>query len=81
MRATYICGPSDCPNDPEFEHDNYYGCIPRDFSGTTGRSAKHRTTRTERPWFDLGYRFLWDGGCDAQALAELDTAAERGDLL
>jgi hypothetical protein len=79
--AIYLCGPSDCPNDDEFEHDGYFGCVPRNFSPTTGRSRTHRQHREEREWFSLGYRYVWDGGCDAQALGELDDAAERGDLL
>lgn len=58
-----ILAPSDCPNDPDFEHDHYYGCIPRDFSPTTGRSKTHRQTRVESDEFEFGYRYLWDGGC------------------
>lgn len=56
---TYLCGPSSCPNDPEFEHDNYYGCVPSDFSPTTGRSKTYRQRRgADGLW-------RWNGGCDA----------------
>jgi hypothetical protein len=62
---TYLCGPSDCPNDPAFEHDNYFGCVPKDFSPTTGRSKKYRQHRVARPDLPLGERYEWNGGCDA----------------
>lgn len=51
---TYIC----CPHDERFEHDNYFGCVPKDFSPTTGRSKRFRQTKR-------GERFWWNGGCDA----------------
>lgn len=60
---TYICGPSDCPNDPAFEHDNYFGCIPKDFSEKTGRSKTHRQHQ------DADGRYRWNGGCDQHASA------------
>lgn len=68
MRAenvTLVETPWDCPNDPEFEHDNYFGCIPRDFSRTTGKSKTHRQIKTTVPDAPLGYRYRWNGGCDA----------------
>lgn len=61
---TYICGPTTCPNDSDFEHDGWFGCVPVDFSSRTGRSKKHRQRRVEVPT-GIGYRLLWDGGCDA----------------
>ena len=54
----FVCGPSDCPNDPEFEHDNYYGCVPKDFKPVTGRSKSHRQAQ------DAQGLYRWDGGCD-----------------
>ena len=64
-RVAIVCGPYDCPNDPEFEHDNYFGCVPKDFSLRTGRSKKHRQT------LDAGSgRYLWDGGCDAKVTGD-----------
>lgn len=56
----YICGPTDCPKDPDFEHDGYFGCIPRDFSQATGRSKKYRQARGPDG------RYRWNGGCDAE---------------
>lgn len=67
----HICGPTDCPQDPEFEHDGYYGCVPKNFSPTTGRSRTHRQQRVESDEFEYGYRYLWDGGCDAQLRGEV----------
>lgn len=64
--AVYICGPTDCPNDPAFEHDNYFGCIPKDFSQSTGRSKTHHQTKKVDPTSPTGYRYRWNGGCDAQ---------------
>ena len=55
----YICGPTDCPHHPDFEHDNYFGCVPKDFSPNTGRSKKYRQIKR-------GGRFRWNGGCDAR---------------
>ncbi len=63
---TYLCGPSDCPNDAGFEHDDYFGCVPRDFSPTTGRSKSHRQSRVVDKSSPLGYRYRWNGGCDAR---------------
>jgi hypothetical protein len=57
--AIRICGPTDCPNDPEFIHEGYpYGCVPRDFKERTGRSKTHKQSRGP----DGLYR--WNGGCD-----------------
>lgn len=53
----FICGPTDCPNDDGFEHDNYFGCVPKDFSPGSGRSRNFRQTETSGRWF-------WNGGCD-----------------
>lgn len=53
----YVCGTTDCPNDPDFEHDNYYGCVPKDFNGRTGKSKSHYQTKG-----DDG-RYHWNGGC------------------
>lgn len=61
-----LCEPGDCPNDPAFEHDNYFGCIPKDFSQRTGRSKTHRQTKHPEPT-KAGYRYRWNGGCDAVA--------------
>jgi hypothetical protein len=62
----YLCGPSDCPVDPEFTHETIFGgpsCVPRDMSLRTGRSKSHRQTATD---IGLPYKvYLWDGGCDA----------------
>jgi hypothetical protein len=59
-----------CPHDPDFVHEMWpYGCVPRDFSLTTGRSRKHRQRRVEHERFPLGWRYQWDGGCDAHAAA------------
>lgn len=57
----YICGPTDCPHDSEFEHDNYYGCVPKDFSGTTGKSKRHVQKK------DATGHYRWNGGCDGTA--------------
>lgn len=69
---SYVCGDTDCPNDPAFEHRFYYGCVPRDFSDQTGRSRTRRQTATAvdgLPW----KLHLWDGGCDATGV----TAQQR----
>lgn len=62
---TYICAPSDCPHDPDFEHDNYFGCIPKDFSQTTGRSKTHHQSKVADTSSPTGYRYVWNGGCAA----------------
>ncbi|MBO0837503.1 MAG: hypothetical protein J2P28_18620 [Actinobacteria bacterium] len=56
-RGIYLCGPRPCPIDDDFEHDNYYGCVPKDFNPSTGRSKTHAQS--------LGPddRYHWDGGC------------------
>lgn len=58
MKAVYICGDAPCPNDTDFEHRLYYGCVPKDFSDRTGLSKTHR----QRQASDGLYR--WNGGCD-----------------
>ncbi len=62
---TYICAPTTCPSDANFEHDNYFGCIPLDFSATTGRSKKYRQRKVVDSSRPGGYRYAWNGGCDA----------------
>jgi len=64
-RTTIICGPTTCPHDPNFEHDNYFGCIPKDFRERTGKSKTYRQTRH-------GDRYYWNGGCAARKLAEVE---------
>lgn len=66
--STFICGTGPCPNDDRFEHDNYFGCIPKDFKERTGRS---KTFRQER---GPDGRYYWNGGCKAIELAALRTA-------
>lgn len=56
---TYICGPTDCPTDPGFEHDGYFGCIPKDFNQRLGTSKTFRQHKSD----DGKYR--WNGGCNA----------------
>lgn len=56
--VTLICGPGTCPHDDRFEHDNYFGCVPKTFSPYTGRAAGF-TQRHE------GGRWRWPGGCHA----------------
>ena len=53
--------PGTCPVDPEFMHDNYYNCIPKDFSANTGRSRTHKQTKGDDD------RYHWDGGCEWKA--------------
>lgn len=61
---TYVCGvPYNCPNDPAFEHDGYYGCIPKDFSSRTGKSKTHQQTK------GIDGRYRWNGGCDVAKVA------------
>ena len=56
----FVCQPTVCPTDSaHFEHDNYFGCVPKDFSVATGRSK----TFAQTPGDDGLYR--WNGGCDA----------------
>lgn len=55
--------PWTCPHDPKFEHDNYFGCVPKDFNQATGRSKTHRQIKTATP---DGARYRWNGGCDAR---------------
>jgi hypothetical protein len=62
---SYLCGPTTCPNDPNFEHDNYFGCVPRDFSPTTGKSKRFRQTKVAASDTPGGYRWKWNGGCAA----------------
>lgn len=63
---TIVCEPGDCPIDPAFEHDNYFGCIPRDFNQRSGRS-KTRSQRAVDADVPGGKRYLWNGGCDGAA--------------
>ena len=72
--SVILCGPGPCPNDPAFEHDNYFGCIPSDFSASTGRSKKYRQTRGPDG------RYYWNGGCKALDLAALRQPAEQGSV-
>lgn len=66
----YLCGvPYECPHDADFEHDNYFGCIPKDFSQRTGRSKSHRQTRA------ADGRYRWNGGCDTAPITQPVTAA------
>jgi hypothetical protein len=58
----YICGPYDCPNDPAFEHDNYFGCMPKDFNQRLGTSKRFRQSK-------VGEKYRWNGGCDPARLA------------
>ena len=62
-RTAIVCGPYDCPNDPEFEHDNYFGCVPKDFKQRTGRSKTHSQTLDAESG-----RYVWDGGCNRFAV-------------
>lgn len=57
--AVHICGDTDCPSDPAFEHRFYFGCVPKDFSERTGRSKSHRQSQGPDG------RYRWNGGCDA----------------
>ncbi len=54
----YICGDAPCPNDADFEHRFYFGCVPKDFSDRTGRSKTHSQTKR------ADNLYHWDGGCD-----------------
>lgn len=68
---SYLCGPTTCPNDPEFVHDNYFGCVPRTFSPTTGKAKGYRQVKTNvpAPGIPGEYRWKWDhGGCDPAVL-------------
>lgn len=53
----HLCGDTDCPTDPDFEHRFYYGCVPKDFNGNTGRSKTHKQTKGP------DCRYHWNGGC------------------
>lgn len=60
---TLLDEPSSCPNDPLFEHDNYFGCVPKDFNRRTGLSKTHHQTYMST---STGFRlYRWNGGCDA----------------
>lgn len=56
---TLLCGPSTCPYDPNFEHDNYFGCVPKNFNPRTGRAKGFPQTKRA----DGKHR--WPGGCHA----------------
>ncbi len=58
--SAIVCGPTRCPFDPRFEHDNYFGCVPADFSPTTGKSKTLKRKRNAEG------RYRWSGGCDAK---------------
>lgn len=72
--AVYLCGPTDCPRDPAFEHDGYFGCVPKDFSPTTGRSKTYRQFKS-----GVEGRYRWNGGCDANAAPEEIFAIDNQD--
>lgn len=57
----YVCedGP-ECPNDKEFEHRFYFGCVPKDFVEKTGRSKSYKQVR------GTDNRYHWNGGCDRE---------------
>lgn len=57
--TSILDGQSRCPHDDDFVHEFYYGCVPADFKGATGRSkTRHQTKNAEG-------RYKWNGGCDA----------------
>lgn len=58
---TYVCGPYDCPNDPLFEHESYFGCVPKDFKQATGKSRTNSQRLHVNKW-------MWDGGCDLHSI-------------
>ena len=74
--VVHICGPGPCPNDEDFHHESYYGCVPKNFSLNTGRSRTHKQRKFVHPSFPFGYKYLWDGGCDEKLRAELESTAE-----
>ena len=83
MYRAIICGPTDCPVDPRFEHDNYFGCVPKTFNPTTGRAKGHYQTKSILPYRSdrtggtvpgTTGRYVWDGGCSK---AELDRTVGR----
>lgn len=55
--VTRVCGPTQCPVDLDFEHEGYFGCNPKDFNQTTGKSATHTQSRGSDGLY------AWDGGC------------------
>jgi len=59
-RSYAVCGPTDCPHDERFVHENLFGriCVPSDFSFTTGRSRKVKQVRINGRW-------RYPGGCSA----------------
>jgi hypothetical protein len=61
-----VCGPSSCPSDPAFEHDNYFGCVPTDFSPRTGLSKTYRQVRGAD-----GIYYWNGGGCVGLGVAAL----------
>ena len=65
-----ILEPHACPNDPAFEHHHYYGCIPRDFSPTTGRSKTNHQVSRRVDGSPLGFKYQWNGGCDAAGASD-----------
>jgi len=58
-------GEANCPHDEHFIHDWFFGCVPADFAERTGKSKTYVQTRVEGDRFPHGYRYLWNGGCDA----------------
>jgi hypothetical protein len=87
----YIDGnEGECPHDPDFEHEFYYGCVPKDFSTRTGRSRKHKQVLIETyPGGTSGRnagkateRWHWDGGCDVAGFIDerAELRAERAEL-
>jgi hypothetical protein len=55
----FVCGPGVCPTDSaHFEHDNYFGCVPRDFNPATGKSKTFAQVR------GAGGLYHWNGGCN-----------------
>ena len=64
--ATILCEPGSCPNDKNFGHDNYYGCVPKDFRPSNGTSKSYRQRR-------VGDRWYWNGGCDLLAVSNTET--------
>ena len=68
-----IDAPRQCPSHPDFEHDNCFGCVPKDFSPRTGKSKKYRQHPVKNPDVPGGVRWHWNGGCNPAPVGDGST--------
>ena len=57
---TLVDADNTCPHDPAFVHRFYFGCVPHNFSETTGKAKGFSQSAIKHPdghdyWIDAGW--------------------------